>query len=117
MLAMKALFLSCMVLVFLQPGEIESEAIPQELTARRFNSLLSTLKHVGQKRSGHKASKPKPEINWDSVDYKQIDLKTKEIMLTPTELYAQIDKCVEECMQKRPSMYRDNCIAKHCDIY
>lgn len=103
-----------MFLVFLQAGETESAAIPQELTAKRFN-FLSALKHVGQEN--HKANKPKPEIDWDSVAHKQIDLKTKEIMLTPTGLYAKIDKCVEECMQKGHSMYRDNCIAKHCDIY
>ena len=80
-------------------------------------ALCQTLALLSGHHKEEESMKTKPKIDWDTQSYKQMNIKTKEINLTPAQLYAKIDKCVEECMHNRHSTYRDNCIAKHCDIY
>jgi hypothetical protein len=61
-----------------------------------------------------------PEIDWNAITSKKIiKLKMKEIEIDEKELFQKVKECVKKCMEKsRPDrLYRDNCIAKFCDIY
>jgi len=60
-----------------------------------------------------------PELDWDHIKFKEVSPSFKELRLTPKELYEKIEKCVDECLKdpKRGKLGRDNCVAKHCDIY
>ena len=111
MLVFKFVFVSLIILLSFQPGKIETLA-----KANNKFAFLGVFKHSVHHKE-EESMKTKPKIDWDTQSYKQMNIKTKEINLTPAQLYAKIDKCVEECMHNRHSTYRDNCIAKHCDIY
>ena len=65
-----------------------------------------------------------PEPDWNSLNYKELNPETKEKSILPNELYAKIEECVKKCLdQKNKSntrfsfSFRDNCVAKFCDIY
>jgi hypothetical protein len=61
-----------------------------------------------------------PEINWDNVASKKIvKIKMRELELNEKELFQKVEECVKKCMEKSnpDRSYRDNCIAKFCDIY
>ncbi len=60
-----------------------------------------------------------PELDWDHIKFKELTPEFKEISLTPAEIYEKIERCVDECLKdpKRGELGRDNCVAKHCDIY
>ena len=60
-----------------------------------------------------------PEPDWNTLNFQEIKLDTKEIELKPKDLYSKIQECIEKCMKNVNSDFsiRDNCIAKICDIY
>lgn len=59
-----------------------------------------------------------PPLDWDTIDYREVTLNTNEIRMTPDQLYEKIEECVKICMKNRKQSHRrDNCIAKHCEIY
>ncbi|CAF0734695.1 unnamed protein product [Brachionus calyciflorus] len=60
-----------------------------------------------------------PDEDWNSLKFDEIELDTSEIGIKPDDLYLKIKECVQKCMKEVNSdrSYRDNCIAKMCDIY
>lgn len=60
-----------------------------------------------------------PEPDWNSLNFNEIKIDTKEIEMKPNELYSEIEDCVQKCMKEVDSdkSYRDNCLAKMCDVY
>ena len=60
-----------------------------------------------------------PELDWNTIKYETLDIKAKEIEMTPKQLYAKIEECVKKCQKIVNSNItsRDQCIAKTCDIY
>jgi hypothetical protein len=60
-----------------------------------------------------------PELDWNTIKHETLDIKTKEIEMTPKQLYAKIEECVKKCQKIVNSNItsRDQCIAKTCDIY
>ncbi|RNA09062.1 hypothetical protein BpHYR1_048278 [Brachionus plicatilis] len=58
-----------------------------------------------------------PEPDW--ANFKEIKIDTKEVEMNPSDLYSKIEDCIKKCMKEVNSdkSYRDNCVAKMCDIY
>ena len=68
---------------------------------------------------GNDEVKEIPELDWNTIKYKTLEVKTKEIEMTPKELYAKIEECIAKCQKQVNSNItsRDQCIARICDIY
>ena len=60
-----------------------------------------------------------PELDWNTIKYKTINVNVNEIEMTPAELYAKVQECIKKCQKTIKSDFsaRDQCIAKTCDIY
>ena len=58
-----------------------------------------------------------PDVDWNTLNFKVKEFKTKEISLSPTDLFAKINKCVQLCKESHSKSLRDNCVSQKCDIY
>lgn len=60
-----------------------------------------------------------PEPEWNTLNFKEIKYETNEFELKPKDLYQRIEECVKKCLSlvNPDKSYRDQCIAKQCDIY
>jgi hypothetical protein len=61
-----------------------------------------------------------PEVDWETVKSKKIyKLKTKELEMNENQMTKKVEECVKKCLEKinPDKSYRDNCLAKFCDIY
>ena len=68
---------------------------------------------------GNDEVKEIPELDWNTIKYKTLEIKAKEIKMTPKQLYAKIEECIKKCQKTINSNItsRDQCIAQTCDIY
>lgn len=88
-------------------GTVISSPIDNELN-KRFFGLMNDQPQIDE-----------PEPDWNASNYKEIKIDAKEIEMKPNELYSKIEDCIQKCMSEVNSdkSYRDNCVAKICDIY
>lgn len=103
----KTIFYTCMAILCLKS---QLEATPV-----KFN-MLKLINHMYG--LGNETVTEMPELDWDTIDYREVTLKTNELEMSSKQLYEQVEECVKICMKNRKQSHRrDNCIAKHCDIY
>lgn len=100
----------CLTLLIVQ----QSQAAPANVHKKRdLESFLESML-----RPDAEEEPQEPELDWDTIKFEEITLNTKELDLQPSQLYAKVLECVKNCMQNLPkNSYRDNCIAKTCEIY
>ncbi len=78
---------------------------------RQFLNLFASI--MGEEQS------ELPEIDWRTIIKKSVKLKVKEFEIDEKILFQKVEECVKKCLEKSnpDRLYRDNCIAKLCDIY
>lgn len=111
---MRSIFVAiCLILVIVNRSE--SAPMKQAVEKRGLESFIS---NVVMKSVDSETAPEVPDLDYNTVKFDNIVLKTFEIELDPKELYARVLECIEKC---RASMsknsYRDKCLAKTCDIY
>lgn len=84
--------------------------------------IASPIENNFEKRSFGFDDQPQvddPEPDWNSFNFEEIKIDAKETEIKPSDLYSQIEDCVQKCMKEVNSdkSYRDNCLAKMCDVY
>ena len=96
-------------------ANVYSNAAPLEFNEINLNAL--NLKRFLFSQDTEEVEKP--ELDWNTIKYKTIDINTKEIEMAPKEFYKKVQDCIEKCQKTVNSdLYaRDQCIAKTCDIY
>jgi len=112
------IFYCCFTLLLIS-FNVESASIE---TKRQLLSVLQSLFGGGSQVE----SSTLPEPDWSSLNYKELNPETKEKNISPEELYAKVEECVKKCLDQKNNKsntklfsfsFRDNCVAKFCDIY
>ena len=109
------MFLKIILVAFIATFYFNSN--PEAAPVRKFDMNALINKMYGPVDTNTTAM---PELDWNHIKFKEVTPDFKEISLTSKELYEKIEKCVNECMKdpkKGGFGGRDNCVAKHCDIY
>lgn len=103
----------CLILVIVH--ENESAPTKQDDEKRGIDKIIQGLV---MKSVDSEGEPPVPDLDYNSVKYDNVELKTEEISMEPAELIAKVLECIEKCRESMSkNSYRDKCLAKTCDIY
>ena len=108
-MASKVFIYICLFLIGLFCSQSQLEAVPLNTS---IDDMIKSMLGISETNIYDV-----PDVDWNTLNFKVKEFKTKEINLSSTDLFAKINKCVQLCKQSHSLSLRDNCVSQKCDIY